>query len=188
MKFIWLKDSWWLQIVSCQQKALFVITWTKELVVDPYYLVGRCLPSWKFVLHWTSLIGPPQQRYQTKSISSGAQYVILWKYCSHPSLVMYSFATPPIKPKLGQQIGGGLLIANHLDESLWWANQKHWVPVRSYLLHSYLQVHSAAVPFTSHGNTQNYVEPKRFSEAKLAYFEFSSSNFTVQDHIPLEML
>jgi hypothetical protein len=59
---------------------------------------------------------------------------------------MYSFATPPIK--LGQQICGGLLIANHLDESLWWANQKHWAAVRSYLLHSFLQVHSSAALFT----------------------------------------
>jgi hypothetical protein len=50
-----------------------------------------------------------------KSISSGAQYVTLPKYFSHPSLVMYSFATPPIKLKLGQQIGGGLLIVNRLD-------------------------------------------------------------------------
>jgi hypothetical protein len=37
--------------------------------------------------------------------------VTLQKYFSHPSLVIYSFATPPIKLKLGQQIGGGLLIA-----------------------------------------------------------------------------
>jgi hypothetical protein len=59
------------------------------------------------------------------------------KYFSHPSLVMYSFATPPTKLKLGQQIGGGLLITNHLDQSLWWANQKHWAAVRSYLLHSF---------------------------------------------------
>jgi len=36
---------------------------------------------------------------------------------------MYSFATPPIKLKLGQQIGAGLLIAYHLDQSLCWANQ-----------------------------------------------------------------
>jgi len=31
---------------------------------------------------------------------------------------MYSFATPPIKLKLGQQKGAGLLIANHQDQSL----------------------------------------------------------------------
>jgi hypothetical protein len=43
------------------------------------------------------------------------QHVILRKYFSHPSSIMYSFATPPIKLKLGQQIGGGMLIAYHLD-------------------------------------------------------------------------
>jgi hypothetical protein len=47
-------------------------------------------------------------------LSSGADYVTLEKYFSHPSLVIYFFATPPIKVKLGHQIGGGLLIANHL--------------------------------------------------------------------------
>ncbi len=40
------------------------------------------------------------------------------------SKFMYPFATPPIKLKLRQQIGGGLLIANHLNQSLWWTNQK----------------------------------------------------------------
>ncbi len=63
--------------------------------------------------------------------SSCAQYVTLPKYFSHPSLVMYSFAIH-MKLKWGLQISGGLLIANHLDQSLWWANQKHWVAVRSY--------------------------------------------------------
>jgi hypothetical protein len=48
----------------------------------------------------------------------------LQKYFSHPK-VMYYFATPPIKLKLGEQLGGGLLIANQLDQSLPWANQKH---------------------------------------------------------------
>jgi len=32
-------------------------------------------------------------------------------------LVIYFFATPPIKLKSGQQIGVGVLIANHLDQS-----------------------------------------------------------------------
>ncbi len=49
--------------------------------------------------------------YSYQSISSGAQQ----KYFSHPCLCMYSFATPPIKLKLEQQMGVGLLIANHLD-------------------------------------------------------------------------
>jgi len=41
------------------------------------------------------------------SISNGAQYVTLRHYFSHPSLVIYHFlATPLIKLKLGQEIGG----------------------------------------------------------------------------------
>jgi hypothetical protein len=88
-------------------------------------------------------------------------------------------ANPPIKLNLGQQIGAGLLIANHLDQSLWWANQKHRVAVRSYLLHSFLhsflQVQSVDGPFTR--------EPKPFSWAKPAAFDIFSSNYTVQDHI-----
>jgi hypothetical protein len=66
-------------------------------------------------------------------------------------------ATPPIKLKLRQQIGGGLLIANHLDESLWWANQKHGVGGGSYLVH---------------GNICNYAEPKPFSEPNRHMFDF----------------
>jgi hypothetical protein len=96
---------------------------------------------------------------------------------------MHSFATPPIKLKLGRQIAEGLLITHHLDQSLWWANQKHWIEVRSYFLYSILQVHSAADPFTSHGNGSNYSEPKPFSGVKPANVRFSSSIFTVQDHI-----
>jgi hypothetical protein len=96
---------------------------------------------------------------------------------------MYSFATPPIKLKRGQQIAGELLRTHHLDQSLWWANQKHWVAVRSYLLYSFLQVHNGAEPFTSHGNLSNYTEPKPFSGVKPAYVRFSSSIFSVQDRI-----
>ncbi len=86
-------------------------------------------------------------------------------------------ATPPIKLNLGEQIGAGLLIANHLDQSLWWANQKHRAAVRSYLLHSFfLQVKSVDGPFTR--------EPKPFSWAKPAGLGIFSSNCTVQeDHI-----
>jgi hypothetical protein len=97
--------------------------------------------------------------------SASPVVLIVWppplKYFSHPSLVIYSFATPPIKRKLVEQIGGGLLIANHLDQSLWWANQKHWVAIRSYLLHSFPQVHSVIAPFTSCNNLCNYAKPNQ---------------------------
>jgi len=76
---------------------------------------------------------------------------ILRKYFSHPSLVIYFFATSPIKPKLWEQIVGGLLIANHLDESLWYSNQKHWSVVRLYFITLfYMQVGSVvAETFTT---------------------------------------
>ncbi len=61
----------------------------------------------------------------------------------------WQFCSPPIKLKGGQHICGELLIANHLDQSLWCAHLKHWEEVRSYLLHSVLQVQSIAVPFIS---------------------------------------
>ncbi len=66
-----------------------------------------------------------------------------------------------IKQKQGQQIGGGLLIANHLDQSVWWANQKHRVAVKSYFLHSFLHVHNVSALFTSHCKFCNYAEPNQ---------------------------
>jgi hypothetical protein len=75
------------------------------------------------------------------SISSSAQYVSWEKYCSHPSLVIYFFATPPLRPK--QLLDAGQLIANHLDQSL-------WSPLTSsQIICSFLQVQSVGVPFTS---------------------------------------
>jgi hypothetical protein len=93
------------------------------------------------------------------------------------------FATPPIKLKLGQQIGGGLLIANHMNQSLRWASQKESAGVRSYLIHSFLHVNTLAAPCTSHLKLCNNAEPKPYSWTKPAHFDFSASNFTVQDHI-----
>jgi hypothetical protein len=95
----------------------------------------------------------------TWSISSGARYVTLQKWFSHANLVIYSFATQHIKLKLGQQIGERLLIANHLDESLWWANQRHWAAVKSILCYCFGQV-----AFHSHHKACNYAEPNYFPD------------------------
>ncbi len=102
---------------------------------------------------------------------------------SHPSLVIYFFATPPIKVKSGQQIRGGLLIANHPEQLLWGATEKHWAAVRSHLLQCLGQVHVVATPFTSHRELSNFAELKPFSWTKPPCFNFSSSNCTVQDHM-----
>jgi hypothetical protein len=53
-----------------------------------------------------------------KTISSSAQYVTLPKIFFTSKLVIYFVPTLPIELKRGQQISGGLLIANHMDESL----------------------------------------------------------------------
>jgi hypothetical protein len=109
------------------------------------------------------------------------------KVCGNPANIFFTskfsylfFATPPIKLKLGQQIRGGLLRANHLEQLLWWATQTHWAPVRSHLLHFLQQVHGVATPFTSHHNLSNFAEVKPFSWP--SHFNFSSSNCIVQDH------
>jgi len=85
-----------------------------------------------------------------------ALYVTVPKYVSHPSLVIYSFLNPTHKSETGTVNRCGITIANHRHQSIWWANQKHWAAVRSYLLHSFLQVHNVAAPFTSHRKLCNY--------------------------------
>ncbi len=64
-------------------------------------------------------------------------------------------------------------------------SETHWLIVRSYLLHSLLQMDSVAVPFTRHPKMcLSLAEPKECcSWPKPACFDFSSSNFTLQNHI-----
>jgi hypothetical protein len=95
--------------------------------------------------------------------------------------VLYSSATPPIKLKLGQQLRGGM--ESHLDQSLWWANQKHWAAVRSYLLHTFLKVDIIAAPFTSHCNTRIMRSQNHFvSQTCIGWIFFSE--FYCADHLP----
>jgi hypothetical protein len=106
----------------------------------------------------------------TKSISSSAQCITLQKYFSHPSFsYLPFFPSPPIKLKPGLQKGGRLVIATHLDQSNYLANQE--------------QVLGFAVPFTSLSKLCKNAGPKPFCWAKLACFDFSSSNFYLQGHI-----
>jgi len=56
-----------------------------------------------------------------------------------------------------------LLIAKHLDQSLWSTNQNNWAPVRSNLLHSFLEVHNCVAPFTRHGNVHEFGAEKPIS-------------------------
>jgi hypothetical protein len=76
-----------------------------------------------------------------------------------------------------------LLIADHLDQSLWSTNEKYWTAVRSNLLHSYWDVHNCVMHFTSHGKLHEFGAEKRISWAKSAHFDFFKINFTVWSHI-----
>ncbi len=77
----------------------------------------------------------------------------------------------------------GLLIANHLGQSLWSTNQKYWAAVRFNLLHSFLEVDNCVVPFTSCGKLREFDAEKPISWAKPAHFDFLAINFTLWSHI-----
>jgi len=77
----------------------------------------------------------------------------------------------------------GLLIENHLDQSLWSTNQKYWVAVMSNLLHFFFEVHNCVAPFTSHRKLHEFGAEKLISWAKPAHFDFFAINFTVWSHI-----
>ncbi len=100
------------------------------------------------IMHFAKQIAYLCNRCKSISSSGGAQYVTSKKkklfFTSKFNYVADCFATPPMKLKMGQHTGQRLLIANHLDQSLWWTNQKHSAAVRSYLSHSFLQVHGCA--------------------------------------------
>jgi hypothetical protein len=72
----------------------------------------------------------------------------LQKYFSHPSLVIYFFPTPPVKLKLGLQIGERLLLASQLDQSNHLTNQQ--------------QVFNLAVLFSSLSKLCQNAGPKPF--------------------------
>jgi hypothetical protein len=78
------------------------------------------------------------------------------------SYFLFSNLARKRKLKLRLQIGGRLLVANHL------VDQKQWAAIKSYSLHSSLTSVCAVLPI--------------FDFAQ-ACFEFSSSNFNLQGHI-----
>jgi hypothetical protein len=130
-----------------------------------------------------------------KSISNGAQYQTPAKWIFFTSKYWYlSFATPAITLKVGQQryMWGttnskplGPIIMIDQRETLR-SSQVIFITLFFAGLYSTLLLPA----FSRHGKLCNYAEPKPFSWAKLACFDFSSSNCTVHDHIRalLEML
>jgi len=119
----------------------------------------------------------------SKSISTGAQYVTLDNKIKCLSFAVFFFGNPTNKTVIGTEYMWGLLIANHLDQSLWSANQKYWAAVKSNLLHAFVEVHNFVVPFTSHGKLYEFGAKKPISWAKPAHFDFFALNFTVWSHM-----
>jgi hypothetical protein len=95
----------------------------------------------------------------------------------------FFFDNPTNKTVTGTAYMWGLLITNHLNQSLWWTNQKYWAAVRSNFLHSFLEVHNSVVPFTSHGKLHEFGAQKPISWGTPAPFVFFAINFTVLSHI-----
>jgi hypothetical protein len=110
--------------------------------------------------------------------------VTLQKYFSHPSLVIYFFATPPKKTELGtanrwgttNSKPPGLIIMIGQSETLS-SSQIIFITLFSPGAQPWCACYLAT------GNLCHYAEPKSFSWAKLAYFDFFSSNFHMQGQI-----
>jgi hypothetical protein len=89
-------------------------------------------------LEWVLLVaGLPSSRPTTY----WARTLILTP--SRPTLAIYLFATPPIKLKWWLQIGGRLLIANHVDQSVWLPNEKQGTTVQILLSDPIILLHSS---------------------------------------------
>ncbi len=95
--------------------------------------------------------------------------------------VFFFWGNPTTKTVTGTAYTWELLIANHLDQSLWSTNQKYWAAVRSNVLHSFLEMNNCAAPFTGHGKLYKFGAEKPISWAKPAQFDFFTIN--VRSHI-----
>ncbi len=121
--------------------------------------------------------------------TDSAKIFLISKFCF---FFVFFFLQPYTwKLKLGQQI------ANHLDQSLWWGDnkKKDWAAeVISYLLHSLLQQVRGEehcwhhLPATAKCAITFWTSPKPFSWAKPAHFVFSFILCTIAYSAPLEML
>jgi hypothetical protein len=83
----------------------------------------------------------------------------------------FFFGNPTNTTVTGTTCTWGLLIANHMDESLWWTNEKYWAAVKSTLLHSILD--NCVAPFTSHGKLHEFVQKYQFPELNRHILTFS---------------
>jgi hypothetical protein len=122
---------------------------------------------------WTSFRFYLALYEQALSLRASPAVLSMWpnKKKSDIHHVIYLFATTPIKLKLRLQIGGRLVIANHLDQSLWLANQKQGAGIKSYLFNSSLGDAQLCCAFYQPQKTVQNARPKPFCWAKPAYIE-----------------
>jgi len=116
----------------------------------------------------------------SKSISSGAQYVTLPKYFSHPSFSLCTLLQSHLWnwDRDSREVGE-LLIANHLDQSIIMMGQSEILSSSQIIIYYTLFCKCRATATCTIVWSQN----KPFCWAKPANIGFSSSNLTLHDHI-----
>jgi len=128
------------------------------------YLCNNCRPP----------VADQYPAHRHKSISTGALDNKMSKF----SCCFFGNSTNVT----GTAYSWGLLIANHLDQSVWSTNQKNSAKVKSNLLHSVLEVHKCVAPFSNQGKLHEFDAEKPISWAKPTHFEFFTINFAVWSH------
>jgi hypothetical protein len=117
--------------------------------------------------------------------SSGAQYVTSPQIFFTSKFSYLLFFNPTHKTETGTANRRGTINSEQpgpiiYDRPITNTEQQ----VRSYLLHFFLQVHIVIVPFTQPWQSCAMVlSQNKFSSAKRACFDFSSSNLVLQNHI-----
>ncbi len=103
-----------------ENKKVMELTFTLYII----FIWKEKTKSWNWLSVLYIVIQMCLEHLQRCSLCDLAKLFFISKFRVDVYLVIYFFATPSTKLKLGQQIGGGWLIANHLDQSLWWAEQQ----------------------------------------------------------------
>ncbi len=99
----------------------------------------------------------------------------------------FFFGNPTTKTVTRTAYMWGLLIANHLDQSLRSTNSA----VRSNLLHSFLKVHNCVAPFYQPhkfgAETISWAKPAHFDFLAIKFTVWSQALITVADALSLEL-
>jgi len=173
------------QPMKCLERLFFILKNGKKLTENhKFFMSGFTFwknnsPKRNKHSVWNTAISPTSHKSSaaSKSTSTGAQYVTLDTKIKCWNLGFY-FGNLTNKTVTGTAYIWGLLIANHLDQSLWSTNQNYWSN-----LDTFLEVHNCVAPPTSHDNLHEFGVKKSISWAKPTHFYFLAVNFTVWSHI-----